>query len=113
MDEIKGKGIDKPYEKSRFVIQNYDNNGKFMMLTQNFIIQRSSQRILLAIAPTIILLEFILWLRDVIQAYTQSEDLLQRTILAELPKQLKNAYPEGTIMVIIKPLYGIAEAGAH
>lgn len=34
-------------------------------------------------------------------------------ILAELPKELKDKYPSGTIMWIRKPLYGIAESGAH
>jgi hypothetical protein len=54
-----------------------------------------------------------LWLRDITQAYTQSDDPLQRTIIAELPAQLRDSYPDGTIMVVIKPLYGIAEAGAY
>jgi hypothetical protein len=34
-------------------------------------------------------------------------------IIAELPKQIKKLYPKGTIMVVIRPLYGIAEAGAY
>jgi hypothetical protein len=34
-------------------------------------------------------------------------------IIAELPEQMKNLYPKGTIMVVIRPLYGIAEAGAY
>jgi hypothetical protein len=38
---------------------------------------------------------------------------LQRTILADLPKQIRHLYPQGSIMVVVKPLYGIAEAGAH
>jgi hypothetical protein len=55
----------------------------------------------------------ILWLRDITQAYTQSDDHLQRRIIAELPIQLQQAYPKDTVMVVIKPLYGIAEAGAY
>ena len=54
-----------------------------------------------------------LWLRDITQAYTQSDDHLQRTIIADLPEQLKTAYPPSTVMVVVKPLYGIAEAGAY
>ena len=34
-------------------------------------------------------------------------------ILAQLPKEIQHLYPEGTIMVVVKPLYGIAEAGTH
>ncbi|CCU75476.1 hypothetical protein BGHDH14_bgh02505 [Blumeria hordei DH14] len=47
------------------------------------------------------------------QVYTQSDDPLQRTIIADLSVQLKDVYPQGTIMVVVKPLYGIAEAGAY
>jgi hypothetical protein len=54
-----------------------------------------------------------LWLRDITQAYTQSERPLQRTILAELPEQLRQPHPEGIIIVIIKLLYEIAKAGAY
>ena len=54
-----------------------------------------------------------LWLRDITQAYTQSDDPLQRNIVADLPAQLKDSYPTNTVMVVIKPLYGIAEAGAY
>jgi hypothetical protein len=86
MNEIKGKGTNKPYEKSRFVIQGYNDDGKLFVLTQNPIIQRSSQRILLAITPALLRKGMFLWLRDVTQAYTQSESPLQRTILAELPE---------------------------
>ena len=34
-------------------------------------------------------------------------------ILAQLPKEIQHLHPEGTIMTIIKPLYGIAETGTH
>jgi hypothetical protein len=34
-------------------------------------------------------------------------------ILAQLPKEIQHLYPERTIMIIIKLLYGIAEAGTH
>jgi hypothetical protein len=38
---------------------------------------------------------------------------LQRLILARLPKELRNRYPAGIIIIVVKPLYGIAEAGAY
>ncbi|KAK1958699.1 hypothetical protein LY78DRAFT_532682, partial [Colletotrichum sublineola] len=47
------------------------------------------------------------------KAYTQSATPLNRTILARLPEQIRHRYPKGTIMQVIKPLYGIAEAGTH
>jgi hypothetical protein len=42
MNEIKNKGTNKPYEKSRLMIQNYNNDGKLFVLIQNPIIQRSN-----------------------------------------------------------------------
>lgn len=54
-----------------------------------------------------------LWLRDITQAYGQSATNLNRPILAQLPKQIKHLYPEKTIMVVLKPLYGIVEAETH
>ena len=111
--EIKGKGVI-PYEKSRLVIQGHGDREKEMVLTQSPTIQRASQRIVMALAPTLIKEKgMAIWLRDITQAYTQSATSLQRTILARLPSQIAYRYPLGTIMTVMKPLYGIAEAGTH
>src|SRR5437773_527890 len=111
--EIKGKATDTPYEKSRLVIQGHSDQGKDLVLTQSPTIQRASQRIIVALAPSLLRKGMQLWLRDITQAYTQSTTVLQRTILAHLPEQIRHLYPRDTIMVVIKPLYGIAEAGTH
>jgi len=52
-------------------------------------------------------------LRDITQAYTQSVTGLTRVVYIRLPVELKDRYPEGTILKVMKPLYGLAEAGAH
>jgi hypothetical protein len=111
--EVKGKATGTPYEKSRLVIQGHSDGGKDLVLTQSPTIQRASQRIIVAIAPSLAHRGMDLWLRDITQAYIQSTTVLQRTILAHLPAQIAHLYPKGTIMVVIKPLYGIAEAGTH
>jgi hypothetical protein len=111
--EVKGKNTPLPYEKSRLIIQGYNDNDKKNILTKSPIIQRCSQRLIFAIAPTLIMQGMQLCLRDITQAYPQSRDPLQRVILAHLPKELKRKYPDGTILRVIKPLYGIAEAGVH
>jgi hypothetical protein len=54
-----------------------------------------------------------LMLRDITQAYPQSRTMLNREIYVYLPTELKEKYPEGTILRVMKPLYGITEAGAH
>ncbi|KAH0425958.1 polyprotein [Colletotrichum camelliae] len=113
VNEVKNKTTE-PYEKSRLVIQGYADDGKDAILTQALTIQRVSQRLILALAPTLLKDgTHRLWLRDITQAYTQSITRLNRTILAYLPAQIKDNYPPETIMEVIKPLYGIAEAGTH
>jgi hypothetical protein len=111
--EVKGKATDTPYEKSRMVIQGHSDGDKDLILTQSPTIQRASQRIIMAIAPSLARNGMKLWLRDITQAYIQSSTVLQRTIFAHLPTEIAHLYPKGTIMVVIKPLYGIAEAGTH
>ncbi|KAF2028537.1 hypothetical protein EK21DRAFT_90515 [Setomelanomma holmii] len=88
VNEVKGKTTDQPYEKSRLVIQGYNDSDKALVLTQSPTIQRASQRLIIALAPSLIAQGMLLWLRDITQAYTQSDDALQRTIIADLPVQL-------------------------
>lgn len=52
-------------------------------------------------------------LRDITQAYTQSKSSLQRSIFAHLPREVRRGYPQESIMEIVNPLYGIADAGTH
>ncbi|KAF6784884.1 hypothetical protein CSOJ01_15682 [Colletotrichum sojae] len=81
VNEIKAKPTNKPYEKSRPVIQGYADDGKTEILTQSLTIKRASQGLILGLAPSLIR-DSILCLRDITQAYTQSETILNRTILA-------------------------------
>ncbi|OWT43021.1 polyprotein [Pochonia chlamydosporia 170] len=113
VNEVKGKDTAAPYEKSRLVIRGYNDEGKAFILTQSPTIQRASQRLMIALAPSLFQRGIILWIRDITQAYVQSQTPLQRTIIAKIPEQLRGRYPEGTIMVVVKPLYGIPEAGTH
>jgi hypothetical protein len=51
INEIKHPSTNKAFKKSRLVIQAYNNQGKDLVLTQSPIIQRVSQRIILALTP--------------------------------------------------------------
>jgi hypothetical protein len=93
VNEVKSKGTNSPYEKSRIIIQGYSNDKKKMVLTQFPTIQRASQRVIFAVAPSLLKQKMHLWLRNIIQAYTQLKSLLQRTILADLPEQIRHLYP--------------------
>ena len=111
--EIKGKATDKPYKKSRLVVQGYNNTEKTALLTQALIIQRYSQRLLLSVSPALRKREMKIMLQDITQAYTQSKTKLNRTVICHLPVKLKKRYPEDTILLVVKPLYGLAKAGNH
>lgn len=112
--EIKGKTTNKPYEKSRLVAQGYGDAGKDWILTQSPTIQRVSQRLVVVMAACMLTgTDATLNLRDITQAYIQSTTDLQRTILLQLPVEMRDKYPAGTMMWCVKPLYGIAESGVH
>ena len=112
VDEIKGKATNTLYKKSRLVIQVYNDKGKEEILTQSPTIQRVSQRLLLALAPSL-KGKAKLYLRDITQAYVQSTTTLNRVIIARPPKEIAKSYPQDIVMQVLKPLYGIPEAGTH
>ena len=113
VNEVKGKLTGAPYEKSRLVIQAYNDAGKGVILTQSPTIQRASQRLILALAPSLVRRGIKLFSRDITQAYVQSTTFLNRLILSRIPAEIRHKFPENTIMVVRKPLYGIPEAGTH
>lgn len=47
-----------------------------------------------------------LWLRDVVQAYIQSKAYLSRNIFVRPPPELAILLPPGTLLKVVKPLYG-------
>ncbi|EKD20667.1 polyprotein [Drepanopeziza brunnea f. sp. 'multigermtubi' MB_m1] len=110
VNELKGKKTATPFEKSRLVIQAFADERKEVILTQSPAIQRSSQRLITILAPALSLLGISLYLRDITQAYTQSDHLLNKLILARLPKEIVKFYSERTIMRIRRALYRIPKA---
>ena len=112
VNEVKGKTT-QPYEKSRLVVAGHSDEEKHTILTQSPTIQRSSQRLITSLATPLIRRGYKLAIRDITQAYVQATSDLNRPILARLPDQLRDRYPPGTIIRVVKPLYGIAEAGVH
>jgi hypothetical protein len=113
VDHIKNKGTDQAFEKSRLVIQAYNDQEKDLVLTQSPTIQRASQRLILALAPS--LKNTNIYLRDISQAYVQSTTQLNRDFYVKPPKEVKELLQlqEDTIWKVIKPLYGVPEAGNH
>lgn len=108
VDELKNAGTDKAFEKSRLVVQAYNDAGKHIVLTQSPTIQRVSQRIILAMTA---MMNLGLYLRDISQAYVQSTTQLNRDFFVRPPPEL--SLGKDAILKVIKPLYGIPEAGNH
>jgi hypothetical protein len=93
--EVKGKNTDAPYEKSRLVVQGYGEDEKREFLTQSTTIQRCSQRLLLALTPSLRKTGHVLVSRDITQAYPQSKSQLARTILVQCPLSSERNFPRG------------------
>ena len=108
VDEIKNAGTATAFEKSRLIVQAYNDEGKLSILTQAPTIQRMSQRLILALCAST---QHELYLRDITQAYTQSATLLNREIYVRAPQEL--GIEKNLVLKIIRPLYGIPEVGAH
>jgi len=115
VDEVKNQGTEDAFEKSRLVIQAYNDFEKETVLTQAPTIQRSSWRIILSLAPSLLLMGMQMFLRDITQAYIQSLTRLQREFYSRPPAEVKKELGLGDdiVMMVMKPLYGVPEAGNH
>ena len=108
VDEVKEAGTPHAYEKSRFVVQGF-NDRDHGLLTHAPTVHRASQRICLALCaqdPS-----FRLFSRDISQAYLQSKTAIQRDIFVRPPVEMD--LPAGKLLRVDRALYGIAEAGMH
>ena len=108
VDEIKNIGTVDAYEKSRLVMQTYNDQNKAEMLIQTFTIQRMSQRLILALTVNMSHLGF--FLRDIFQAYVQSIISLARKFFIRPSVELGFG---NAIFKIIRFLYEDSEAGTH
>jgi hypothetical protein len=108
VDEIKHSGTSQTYEKSRLVIQTYNDHEKTLVLTQASTIQRMIQRIILVIAASI---NHHLYLKDITQTYTQSKSPLNRMFFIQSSLDLNLS--DDAILRIIKSLYDVFEIEAH
>lgn len=115
VDEIKNPGTEKAYEKSRLVVQAYNDRDKTLILTESPTIQRVSQRLIICLAAVLGSDRASLYLRDVTQAYVQSTSELNREFFIRPPPELATVLgaPPDCILKVMKPLYGVPEAGNH
>jgi hypothetical protein len=112
VDTTKNSGTSAAFAKSRLVVQAYNDGEKKLVLTQSPTIQRISQRLILCIAA---IKNNPLYLRDISQAYVQSATELIRNFYINPPEELAEQLnlTRNHILRVVKPLYGVPEAGAH
>ena len=108
VDEIKNIGTVDAYEKSRLVMQAYNDQNKTEMLTQTPTIQRMNQRFILTLTVNMSHLDF--FLKNIFQTYVQSIISLAKKFFIRSSVELELG---DAIFKIIKSLYGVPEAEAH
>lgn len=108
VDELKKVGAQLK-KKSRLVAQNYSDIGATCIPTKAPTVQRYSQRTALSIAVSSPHMES--YTRDITQAYVQSNTMLERNVYIKAPPELD--LPDGFVLKVVKPLYGIPESGLH
>ncbi len=113
VDEIKHLDIDKAFEKSRLVMQTFNDQNKNLMLTQSSTIQRVNQRLIVCLI--VVFSKMNLYLRDIIQTYVQSVTSLNRDFFVRSSVELIKHFDIDTnsILKIIKSLYDVFEADNH
>ena len=113
VDEVKNVDTDSTFEKSRLMMQTYNDSTKHLVLTQSPTIQRVNQRLILCLAAIIFSTK--LYLRNVIQAYIQFNIRLNRDFYIKASYELASmlGVENGNIIKIMKSLYEIFEVGNH
>jgi hypothetical protein len=113
VDEIKHFDIDKTFEKSRLVMQTFNDQNKILVLIQSSIIQRINQRLIVCLI--VVFSKMNLYLKNITQAYVQSITSLNRDFFVrssvELIKRLDIA--SNSILKMIKSLYDVLEIDNH
>ncbi len=109
VDEIKHSSTSDAYEKSRLVMQAYNDQDKTLILTQSPIIQRMSQRIILVIAACTSHCH--LYLRDITQTYVQSKTPLNKEFFIRSLSELNLS--KNSILRVVKFLYDVLETETH
>ncbi len=114
VNEIKHSKTNKAFEKFRLMIQAFKDQNKTFVLTQSFIIQRISQRLIICLAVTFSQ-TMNLYLRNITQIYVQSRFNLNRDFYVQsslkLIKLMKIS--DDCILKVIKSLYDVSKANNH
>ena len=108
VDEIKNIGTIDAYEKSRLIMQTYNDDDKAKVLTQAPTIQRMNQRLILTLTANMSHLN--LFFRNIFQIYVQSIISLAKKFFIRSSVELRLG---DAILKIIKSFYEVSEAETH
>ena len=108
VNEIKHEKSIAIFEKSRLIIQIYNDHDKTIILTQIFTIQQMNQQFILILAVSI---DHELYFRDISQIYVQSIISLNRQFYIRLSVELEVA--KNSILKVVKSLYDVSKARVH
>ena len=113
MNEIKNADIEKTFEKSRLMMQTYNDQIKNLVLIQFSTIQRISQRLIICLASIFSINK--LYFRDVTQAYVQFNTTLNRDFYIRSSIELTTIFEvaENCVFKMMKFLYEMFETNNH
>jgi hypothetical protein len=113
INEIKHFDTDKAFEKSRLVMQAFNDQNKNLVLTQSSIIQRVYQRLIVCLI--VVFSKMNLYLRDITQTYVQFVTSLNRDFFVRSSVELIKHFDvdSNSILKIVKSLYDVLEADNH
>jgi hypothetical protein len=101
---IKNYGTDREFDKSRLVVQGFNEQGAKELLTKAPTVSRNTTRLLVALAASSPGKS--LRLRDISTAYLQAETKVVRRIGISCPKEM--GLGNDFVLVVVRPLYGFA-----
>ena len=109
VNEIKNINTINAYEKSRLVMQTYNDQNKAKVLTQTSTIQRMSQRFILTLTVNMSHLSF--FLKNISQIYVQS--IISLTKQFFIKSSIELGFKKGIVLKMIKSFYEVSEAETH
>lgn len=109
VNTVKNAGTPRALDKCRFVLCGYNDSGSKGLMTKAPTVSKNSTRMFASIAASCP--KHLVKVRDITQAFARAKTLVQRRVVCEPPKELN--LPAGTVLVIVRPLYGLSEAALH
>lgn len=95
--------------KSRLVACAFQDEEATKIATRSPTVSRCATRVALSFAASAVRRGRKVYVRDITQAYTQADEDLKRMVYLEPPVEM--GLPEGKVLLCIRPLYGVPEAG--